>query len=412
MGKYGLGGNTSQWLQKYAAETLRFVEFERQALPCALIRQSAANAAAKSKRNKNKTEHDGSEGDSNRPQLSFTQADMEARSVMEQRLQSLVCCFSMVSKFLASQTQFQRDTPPPPPMSVLPALEAIDAVWKILQPIPRLMHKHMIQNSTLKTTKVSKVVAGKSKPRAPRKNAKKVTAAAAALASLPDESLPPSSAPTANSAHVVDITAQAVTSETSSEAAAAAIVSNDYLPSTQPHCGLHLPAENVPTNNSIVTECPPLPLDQVPTVLLDPCHVGTPVDSISSASSEKVPAASCASSITAATIATAPDSTSDGSLSDSLVTAPPLASTHVPAIPAALPQPDPSVIRIEDCIEEVKYILDKERKPKTLTELRNCIGALQRVLSQLHDLASSTARYGHIVLFNHAHTIPTPHVFF
>ena len=34
------GKNPQLWLQKYAADNLRFVEFERKALPCALMRPS------------------------------------------------------------------------------------------------------------------------------------------------------------------------------------------------------------------------------------------------------------------------------------------------------------------------------------------------------------------------------------
>ena len=36
---------------------------------------------------------------------SFSAADMDARSVMEQRLQAMVCCFSMVQRVLARQPQ-------------------------------------------------------------------------------------------------------------------------------------------------------------------------------------------------------------------------------------------------------------------------------------------------------------------
>ena len=37
--------------------------------------------------------------------FSFSAADMDARSVMEQRLQAMVCCFSMVQRVLARQPQ-------------------------------------------------------------------------------------------------------------------------------------------------------------------------------------------------------------------------------------------------------------------------------------------------------------------
>jgi hypothetical protein len=64
-----------------AADNLRFVEFERKALPCALMRPSNGQ----------------------RSLYSYSAADMDARSVMEQRLQAMVCCFSMVQRVLARQ---------------------------------------------------------------------------------------------------------------------------------------------------------------------------------------------------------------------------------------------------------------------------------------------------------------------
>jgi Protein SET DOMAIN GROUP 2 C-terminal/SET domain len=76
-----IGKHPQPWLQKYAADNLRFVEFERKALPCALMRPSNGQ----------------------RSLYSYSAADMDARSVMEQRLQAMVCCFSMVQRVLARQ---------------------------------------------------------------------------------------------------------------------------------------------------------------------------------------------------------------------------------------------------------------------------------------------------------------------
>jgi len=67
------------WMQKFAADMLHFIEHERAALPCALLRNQADFVST------------------------FVSADWDARTVMEQRIQSLCCAFSMVQRVLDNQ---------------------------------------------------------------------------------------------------------------------------------------------------------------------------------------------------------------------------------------------------------------------------------------------------------------------
>ena len=127
MGSVALGENPPSWVVKFAADNLAFVEFERTALPCALLRPSRGQASP----------------------YGYSAADMDARSVMEQRLQSLVCCFSMINRVLGDQqvkliqSEKQEDnflsatvdaagaaagSVPPPVRSLSPA-EAVHRVW-------------------------------------------------------------------------------------------------------------------------------------------------------------------------------------------------------------------------------------------------------------------------------------------
>ncbi len=117
-----LGRNPSHWISKYAADCLRFVEFERKALPCALMRTSRKDGSA--------------------DLYTYSAADLDARSVMEQRIQSLVCCFSMIQRVLSKQ-------PPSDgyPLRVLTVSEATDRVWTVLLQIPELMEEYCIKQT-------------------------------------------------------------------------------------------------------------------------------------------------------------------------------------------------------------------------------------------------------------------------
>jgi hypothetical protein len=75
-----LGPHCPLWLQRYTADNLKFVEFERTALPCALMRSERGQPS----------------------QCSFDDADSDARCVMEQRLQSMVCCVCTARTFIMS----------------------------------------------------------------------------------------------------------------------------------------------------------------------------------------------------------------------------------------------------------------------------------------------------------------------
>ena len=59
------------WMQKYAADILRYIEHERSALPCSLLRNQKDFIST------------------------FLSADYDARTVLEQRIQSL-CCANVI----------------------------------------------------------------------------------------------------------------------------------------------------------------------------------------------------------------------------------------------------------------------------------------------------------------------------
>lgn len=126
-----LGKNPPTWLQKFVAENLRFVEFERKALPCALLRPK-----------------------NGKPSLySYYAADMDARSVMEQRLQSLVCCCSMIARVLENQRAISRDdnglvSPSDFPLEPLGVTNAVVCVWKVMRSIPDLIRSHLLASLT------------------------------------------------------------------------------------------------------------------------------------------------------------------------------------------------------------------------------------------------------------------------
>ena len=105
-----LGDHPADWIKKYVADCLRFVEFERQALPCALLRGNSG--------------------------YTWAYADMDARSVMEQRLQSIVCSFSMIGRVLQGQTQKNKQSLPLRPLA---SKEAAERVWRYMSMLPKLL---------------------------------------------------------------------------------------------------------------------------------------------------------------------------------------------------------------------------------------------------------------------------------
>lgn len=121
------GKEPQNWILKYAAENLKFVEFERKALPCALMRRK-----------------DGSSS-----QYTYSAADMDARSVMEQRIQSMVCSFSTINEVLRRQSDVWKQSSHP--VRVLTGPEAAEIIWKMLETIPGLLSvsiSQLLQKST------------------------------------------------------------------------------------------------------------------------------------------------------------------------------------------------------------------------------------------------------------------------
>lgn len=121
-----LGPSPPTWVKKYAVDNLRFVEFERKALPQALMRSK----------------------DGSKSLYTFSAADMDARSVMEQRLQSMVCCFSMIDQVISHSAGKEKDKDgqkgsTAPLVPYFPA-EAVQRVWEKLLRLPTLLQEHLL----------------------------------------------------------------------------------------------------------------------------------------------------------------------------------------------------------------------------------------------------------------------------
>lgn len=116
-----LGADPPLWVKKYAVDNLRFVEFERKALPCALLRSK----------------------DGSKSLYTFSAADMDARSVMEQRLQSMVCCFSLVQQVIL-RNHLHRDAAASMPLVPYLPGAAVGHVWDKLLVIPKLLSEHLL----------------------------------------------------------------------------------------------------------------------------------------------------------------------------------------------------------------------------------------------------------------------------
>lgn len=110
------GNNPEKWITKFVADNLKFVEYERKALPCALMR--------------------------GKDLYTYSAADMDARSVMEQRIQSIVCCISIIKHVLSRQTNDNKTTLP---LRVISPMEAAESIWNMLLTIPDLLANHISQ---------------------------------------------------------------------------------------------------------------------------------------------------------------------------------------------------------------------------------------------------------------------------
>lgn len=137
-----LGSSPPVWIQKYAAENLRFIEYERKALPCALMRNSLTGSKAS--------------GDNGMTSYTFSTADMDARSVMEQRIQSLVCCVSMVQKVVNCDED--ADLPNKQPLATCLQTDAVNVIWKYLTAIPDLLKDYLLEPAILAVEKAEVAV--------------------------------------------------------------------------------------------------------------------------------------------------------------------------------------------------------------------------------------------------------------
>lgn len=124
-----LGTSPSPWIIKYIADILRFIEYERKALPCALIRSTTSSSGT------------------NGYAYTFASADMDARCVMEQRIQSVICCFSMIQKVLNQQSS-ESKLAEARPLSVYSPAVVIKEIWNRLSCLPKLLHTYLLVETT------------------------------------------------------------------------------------------------------------------------------------------------------------------------------------------------------------------------------------------------------------------------
>ena len=117
------GADVPTWIKKYCADALRFIEFERTALPCALMRPSDGQSSL----------------------YTFSSADMDARCVMEQRIQSLICCVSLIRRVLKKQQSCALYNQPP--LKMLAHEDAVHIVLGYLSTIPSLLRKYLLHES-------------------------------------------------------------------------------------------------------------------------------------------------------------------------------------------------------------------------------------------------------------------------
>lgn len=139
------------WMLKYAADNLRFIEYERKALPTALMRSSNYNKVGKGF---------GEAQDVKAVTVNYTyqEADLEARGVMEQRIQSFVCCYSMLRRVLEADASAKQINDSWCPLRPLSVSTSIEKVWRVMNLIPKLLSKYLlgsVENSKSSTKKKS-----------------------------------------------------------------------------------------------------------------------------------------------------------------------------------------------------------------------------------------------------------------
>ena len=127
-----LGAHPPLWLRKIAAEYLKFIEYERQALPMALLRNEGNGRGRHSSVLKKKRDIAAEK---------FASVEIEARLTMENRIQSLVCCLSSINKVLTMQPESMRATTP---VRLLPQVTAIGIICDYFADIERCLGEHLL----------------------------------------------------------------------------------------------------------------------------------------------------------------------------------------------------------------------------------------------------------------------------
>jgi hypothetical protein len=153
IGDIALAQNSPSWLKRYAVDTIRFLEYERKALPCALMRSKPMNSSSSSSSATTIANTSTSTSSSSavtqpgdnlvQSQYTFVTADGDARSVLEQRMQSLLCSLSLISNFLSKQKSEKIRNQMP--LKILSVSETIARIWNLMKTIPVLLKKYLIQ---------------------------------------------------------------------------------------------------------------------------------------------------------------------------------------------------------------------------------------------------------------------------
>lgn len=144
-----LGKNSPKWIQKFAYDNLKFIEYERRSLPSALLRTSL-------------------EKNEELNNSALISADADAHSVMESRIQAVVISFSIVRHLLDRQPDEFKNKPP---IRRYSENEACKMVFWAMKNIPDLLFEYLVAPAVSSDQKSDSSF----KPASAKKNDKSVT---------------------------------------------------------------------------------------------------------------------------------------------------------------------------------------------------------------------------------------------
>jgi len=389
-----LGDAPAPWIPKFAADSLRFVEFERKALPCALLRHTRDPA------------------NSTHSLYTYGEADLDARSVMEQRLQSLVCCLSMVRRALEAQPEGEGLAKPP--RKPVPPSEASERVWQCLLPIPALITEHLLKpkiaaaaasaalESNCNNNNLSKInadssfdVKGKKEPKLSSHG--RVRKDNVRLSELGDGSpkrvgivaAPDVKHRRTSREGTVDngcgLGSEPASSSSSSSATSGTFVDEEAMEVTPDDA-----SDKENTTCESVSASVPVTLEVMGGVHLD-VSLSSSVSSATAVSTDLTSAAAAPRSRGRSQIQAQAQLQGEGVMHQ----AQDLESMEKKSSPkAAKPAGPTAVERLNDAISAISALLTPAGKPKGLTGIRESCLSIRKILLAVEDLASTTARLG------------------